>query len=79
MTKHHTKPDVSISKTLRPMKVGYVSMRHYDHKTHMSHYYSRYPCLDLKGDWLAETGFATDTSVIVAVEHGQLILQLITE
>ncbi|WP_241650748.1 SymE family type I addiction module toxin [Rosenbergiella collisarenosi] len=45
----------------------------------MSHYYSRYPCLDLKGNWLAETGFETDTSVIVAVEHGQLILQLITE
>ncbi|MCL9666948.1 type I toxin-antitoxin system SymE family toxin [Rosenbergiella epipactidis] len=70
MTKHHNKPDVSISKTLRPLKMGYVSMRHYDHKTHMSHYYSRYPCLDLKGDWLAETGFATDTSVIVIIEQG---------
>jgi len=78
MAKHHTKPNVSIFKALRRLKVGYTSIRH-AYRNDMTTYYSRYPCLDLKDDWLAEAGFATDTLVIVAVEHGQLILQLITE
>jgi len=69
MAKHNTKPEVSIFKALRRLKVGYVSMLHYDHKTHMTHYYRRYPCLDLKGDWLAEAGFSTDTSVTMIIEQ----------
>ncbi|QDY43949.1 SymE family type I addiction module toxin [Candidatus Pantoea soli] len=33
-------------------------------------YYSRCPSLNLKGNWLEEAGFATDTPVTVTVEGG---------
>ncbi|MCL9666958.1 type I toxin-antitoxin system SymE family toxin [Rosenbergiella epipactidis] len=79
MAKHNTKPEVSISNALRRLKVGYVSIRHYIHKTHMTHYYSRYPCLDLKGDWLAETGFSTNTSVTMIIEQGKLMIRPLAE
>ncbi|CAK9886704.1 MAG: Toxic protein SymE [Candidatus Erwinia impunctatus] len=79
MAEHNTKPEVSISKTLRRLKVGYVSVRHEDHKIHMTRFYSRHPCLHLKGDWLAEAGFVTDTPVTVTVEHGLLIIRPLAE
>jgi len=41
----------------------------------MTTYYSRTPSLHLKGDWLAEAGFRTDTPVIIAVERGQLVIR----
>ncbi|WP_241572032.1 SymE family type I addiction module toxin [Rosenbergiella nectarea] len=78
MAKHNTKPEVSISKALRRLKVGYTSIRHAD-RNDMTTYYSRCPSLNLKGNWLEEAGFATDTPVTVAVEHGQLIIQRLTE
>ncbi|MEN4976593.1 SymE family type I addiction module toxin [Erwinia billingiae] len=41
----------------------------------MTTYYSRTPSLHLKGDWLEEAGFGTDTPVTVAVERGQLVIR----
>jgi len=43
----------------------------------MTTYYSRHHSLHLKGNWLEEAGFATDTSATVIVEHGRLILQAV--
>ncbi|WP_281350972.1 SymE family type I addiction module toxin [Budvicia diplopodorum] len=42
-------------------------------------FYSCRPCLYLKGDWLKEAGFATDTPVIVAVEQGKLVILPVVE
>ncbi|MBT0728536.1 type I toxin-antitoxin system SymE family toxin [Rosenbergiella australiborealis] len=74
MAKHNTKPEVSISKTLRRLKVGYTSIRHADNRDRTT-YYSRCPSLNLKGNWLEEAGFTTDTPVTVAIEHGQLVIR----
>lgn len=75
MAEHDTKPDVRISKGLRRYKVGYTSVRHIKRATGMTTYYSRTPSLHLKGDWLAEAGFGTDTPVTIAVERGQLVIR----
>lgn len=72
------KPEVSISKALRRLKVGYTSIRHAD-RNDMTTYYSRCPSLNLKGNWLEEAGFATGQPVKVMVERGQLIIRLAEE
>ncbi|WP_144416855.1 SymE family type I addiction module toxin [Yersinia similis] len=41
----------------------------------MTTYYSRTPSLHLKGNWLKEAEFGTDTPVTLAIEHGRLIIQ----
>lgn len=73
MAEHDTKPEVSISKGLRRLKVGYVGIRHEDRRTGMTTYYSRCPGLHLKGCWLEEAGFKTDTPVDVRALPGCLI------
>jgi len=78
MAEHDTKPEVSISKALRRMKVGYTSIRH-AYRNDITTYYSRCPSLNLKENWLEETGFTTDTPVIMMVEHGQLIIRPLAE
>ena len=78
MAEHDAKPEVSISKALRRMKVGYISIRHAD-RNDITTYYSRCPSLNLKGNWLEEAGFATDTPVTVTFEHGQLVIRPVTE
>ncbi len=50
--------------------MGYVSTRHQNSKIGMTTYYSRSPSLHLKGDWLAEAGFDTGTSVTVKISEG---------
>ncbi|MCT4702338.1 type I toxin-antitoxin system SymE family toxin [Enterobacteriaceae bacterium H20N1] len=45
----------------------------------MATYYSRTPGLYLKGDWLTEAGFGTDTSVTIAVERRQLVIRPLAE
>jgi toxic protein SymE len=42
----------------------------------MARFYSRHPSLHLKGDWLEEARFGTDTPVIVAVEYGRLVIEI---
>ncbi|MBK5144774.1 type I toxin-antitoxin system SymE family toxin [Budviciaceae bacterium BWR-B9] len=44
---------------------------------HMITYYSHTPSLHLKGDWLEEAGFGTDTPLTVAVEQGQLVIRTV--
>ncbi|NDL01604.1 SymE family type I addiction module toxin [Photorhabdus bodei] len=67
------------SKAQRRYKVGYTSTRHEDRSTGMTRYYSQHPSLHLKGNWLEEAGFATGQSVLVRVERGQLVIQVVTE
>lgn len=67
--------EVKISKAQRRYKVGYTSIRHTVRATKMTTYYSRTPSLLLKGNWLEEAGFATDTPVTIAVERGQLVIR----
>jgi len=57
------------------MKIGYVSIRHFNPRTCMTTYYSRSPCLSLNGNWLAEAGFTIDTPVMVSVEQGRLVIE----
>ncbi|CCP05018.1 Endoribonuclease symE [Erwinia amylovora Ea644] len=75
MAAHDTKPEVCISKGLRRLKVGYTSIRHENRRTGMTTYYSHCPSISLKGNWLEEAGFSTDTPVTVVVEHGQLVIR----
>nr|CBX82624.1 Endoribonuclease symE [Erwinia amylovora ATCC BAA-2158] len=75
MAAHDTKPEVCISKGLRRLKVGYTSIRHENRRTGITTYYSRCPSISLKGNWLEEAGFGTDTPVTVVVEHGQLVIR----
>lgn len=74
MAEHDTKPEVSISKGLRQLKVGYVSIRHEERNDASTAWYSRCAGLRLKGEWLEEAGFKTDTPVDVRVLPGCLIL-----
>ena len=59
MAEHDTKPEVSISKALRQLKVGYTSIRHECRLTGRTTRYSCYPSLNLKGNWLEEVGSRT--------------------
>ncbi len=65
----------TLSKAQRRMKIGYVSIRHFNPRTCMTTYYSRSPSLRLNGNWLAEAGFCTDTPVTVSVEPGRLVIE----
>ncbi|MCT4715607.1 type I toxin-antitoxin system SymE family toxin [Enterobacteriaceae bacterium H18W14] len=75
MAEHDCISEVTISKAQRRYKIGYTSIRHSVRATKMTTYYSRTPSLHLKGDWLEEAGFTTDTPVTVAVERGQLMIR----
>ncbi|MDT8848920.1 SymE family type I addiction module toxin [Pantoea dispersa] len=79
MAEHDTKSEVSISRALRQLKVGYTSIRHECRRTGRTIRYSRCPSLNLKLDWLEEVGFMTGELVTVAVEHGQLIIRALAE
>jgi len=79
MAELDSKPEVSISKALRQLKVGYTSIRHESRRTGITTRYSRCPSLNLKGNWLEEAGFVTGVPVTVTVEHGQLIIRPLAE
>ncbi|WP_213134044.1 SymE family type I addiction module toxin [Citrobacter sp. FP75] len=74
MAERDSTPEVTISKTQRRVKVGYVRARHEERKTGMTTYYSQHPSLQLKGDWLREAGFDTGRSVTVKISEGCLII-----
>ncbi|MBD8216257.1 SymE family type I addiction module toxin [Erwinia persicina] len=74
MAKYDCKSEPVISKIQRKLKVGYISIRHEDAKTGLTHHYSRSPSLNLKGLWLEACGFPTDTSVTVRVMPGCLVI-----
>ncbi|BES85061.1 SymE family type I addiction module toxin [Pectobacterium araliae] len=78
MARQHHKSEPATPQALRHLKVGYVSRRHAD-RNDMTRYYSRSPSLHLTGHWLEAAGFRTDTSVVITVEHGQLLIRIVTE
>ncbi|WP_117393453.1 SymE family type I addiction module toxin [Pluralibacter gergoviae] len=69
MAEHDVKSDVSIFKTLRLSKIGYTSIRHESRRTGITTRYSRCPSLNLKGNWLEDTRFATNTPVSVTADN----------
>jgi len=73
MAAQDTKPEVSISKALRRLKVGYTSIRQAD-RNDMTTYYSRCPSINLRGNWLQEAGFETDMPVDVRVMKDCLVI-----
>ncbi|EBD3740468.1 type I toxin-antitoxin system SymE family toxin [Salmonella enterica] len=74
MAEQDSTPEVTLSKTQRRYKVGYVSARHVNSKTCMTTYYSQHPSLHLKGDWLKEAGFDTGRGVTVKISQGCIVL-----
>lgn len=74
MAEHDITPEVTISKTQRRYKVGYVRARHQDRKTGIARYYSQHPSLHLKGDWMKEAGFDTGRGVTVKISEGCLTI-----
>ncbi|RRO16630.1 SymE family type I addiction module toxin [Pectobacterium aquaticum] len=82
MARQHHKSEPATPQALRHLKVGYVNRRHAD-RHDMTRYYSRSPSpspsLHLTGHWLEAAGFRTDTSVVITVEHGQLLIRIVTE
>ncbi|EDX5692944.1 type I toxin-antitoxin system SymE family toxin [Salmonella enterica] len=74
MAEQDSTPEVTLSKTQRRYKVGYVSARHVNSKTSMTTYYSQHPSLHLKGDWLKEAGFDTGRGVTVRITEGCLTI-----
>jgi len=74
MAEHDITPEVTISKTQRRLKVGYVGISHTNRKTKVPTGYSCSPSLHLKGDWLAEAGFETGRGVTVKISDGCIVL-----
>ncbi|EGF1496761.1 TPA: SymE family type I addiction module toxin [Escherichia coli] len=74
MAEHDITPEVTISKTQRRLKVGYVGISHTNRKTKVPTGYSRSPSLHLKGNWLAEAGFDTGRGVTVKISEGGLTI-----
>ena len=79
MAEHDTNPEVSISKGLRRLTVGYTCICHEKRNDVTATWYSRCPSIRLEGNWLEEAGFGTGQPVRVTVERGQLIIQLVRE
>ncbi|WP_122094325.1 SymE family type I addiction module toxin [Rahnella sp. Larv3_ips] len=65
----------AITAPLSCVRVRYASVLHEQRVTKMNTHYSRTDRLHLKGEWLKEAGFATDTRVIVAMEQVQLVIR----
>ncbi|MEZ3139536.1 SymE family type I addiction module toxin [Citrobacter braakii] len=74
MAERDSTPEVTISKTQRRYKVGYVRARHEDRTTGIARYYSQHPSIALKGDWLKEAGFDTGRGVTVKISQGCIVL-----
>ncbi|HDT6507749.1 TPA: type I toxin-antitoxin system SymE family toxin [Klebsiella aerogenes] len=70
----HFNHESKLSKAQRRYKLGSVSARYENRKTHMTTYYSQHPSLHLKGNWLIEAGFGTRTFVTMKVTEGSLVL-----
>ncbi|MBI0552777.1 SymE family type I addiction module toxin [Pectobacterium parmentieri] len=74
MAERDSTPEVTISKTRRRVKVGYVDICHTNRKTKVPTRYSQSPSIHLKGEWLREAGFDTGTPFTVRVSEGCLVL-----
>ncbi|MTH48567.1 type I addiction module toxin, SymE family [Escherichia alba] len=69
-----SKPEVTLSKTQRRLKVGYVGISRTNRKTKIPTAYTRSPSLHLKGNWLAEAGFETGRGVTMKISQGCILL-----
>lgn len=65
--------------TLSPFNSGYFRKRHEDRNTKIPKRYSVHAALSLKGDWLEKAGFTTHSRVRVGVEHGKIVIELMSE
>ncbi|AYG99810.1 type I addiction module toxin, SymE family [Pectobacterium parmentieri] len=74
MAERDSTPEVTISKTRRRVKVGYVDICHTNRKTKVPTRYSQSPSIHLKGEWLREAGFDTGTGVTVRISQGCIVL-----
>ncbi|ELX7028111.1 SymE family type I addiction module toxin [Salmonella enterica] len=70
----YSKPEVTLSKSHRRLKVGYVGICRTNRKTKIPTGYTRSPSLHLKGNWLAEAGFETGRGVTVKISQGCLTI-----
>jgi toxic protein SymE len=70
---------IAIGKPYRHLKVGYFRKRHEDRKTKIPKRYSVHAALSLKGDWLEQAGFTTNSQVKVGVEHGKIVIELMSD
>jgi toxic protein SymE len=66
--------DSPVLNRLRQLTVSYVRKRHIDINARRATRLSCSPSLVLSGKWLEDAGFATGTSVSVAVESGRLVI-----
>ncbi len=71
--------EIAIGKPYRHLKVGYFRKRHEDRKTKIPKRYSVHAALSLKGGWLEKAGFTTNSRVRVGVEHGKIVIELMSE
>lgn len=71
--------ELAINKPYRHLTVGYFRKRHEDRNTKIPKRYSVHAALSLKGDWLEKAGFTTHSRVRVGVEHGKIIIELMSE
>ncbi|MEL4871843.1 SymE family type I addiction module toxin [Pantoea agglomerans] len=71
--------DTVKTKPYRHLKVGYFRKRHEDRKTKIPKRYSVHAALSLKGDWLEQAGFTTNSQVRVGVQHGKIVIELMPE
>ena len=71
--------EFTIGKPFRHLTVGYFRKRHEDRKTKIPKRYSVHAALSLKGDWLEEAGCTTHSRVRVGVEHGKIVIELMSE
>jgi toxic protein SymE len=70
--------EIAIGKPYRHLKVGYFRKRHEDRNTKIPKRYSVHAALSLKGDWLEKAGLPP-TQVRVGVEHGKIVIELMSE
>ena len=71
--------NIPIAKPYRHLKVGYFRKRHEDRKTKIPTRYSVHAALSLRGDWLEDAGFTTNSRVRVGVEQGKIIIELVSD
>ncbi|MGS2871945.1 SymE family type I addiction module toxin [Enterobacter huaxiensis] len=71
--------EIALTKPHRHLKVGYFRKRHEDRKTKIPRRYSVHAALSLKGDWLENAGFATNSRVKLDVEYGKIVIELVAE
>ncbi|MGK9176021.1 SymE family type I addiction module toxin [Yokenella regensburgei] len=74
MAERDSRPEVTISKAQRRVKVGSVGICHTNRKITVPTYNSHIPGIHFKGEWLKEADFDTGTGVTVKISQGCIVL-----